>query len=415
MARLTVERIDYPWHIRAVDGALGLLDRAGSDLGNLDPENILAAARRQTGLSDFGDMSFLEPMRLVSDNTERLGFTHLARAASRGTWLKAAVNRLRLQEALRRDPTIAQTPVRRPIFVLGFPRSGTTLLQNLLAQVPSRRGLHLWELLTPLPVHTNPATDHARRRRTAQLILTAGKLVAPEMDDVHYIDPDTFEEDWYLFCNSFRVLNWDLMTGLEDYGGWLLDHDMTVAYAEYRTWLQVLLHQRPAEHLLLKCPEHLWFVDSLLKVFPDACIVWTHRDPVASIASYCSLMTLPRRMMYGHVEPKDLGRQIVDRFHAATERAMTALDAADRDRFYHVDFRRLLSEPRQVVHDICGHFNLEDPPDHDALLDAWLAAPRADERGKHVYSAERYGIDAGAVTERYQRYIQRFDLGTRRG
>lgn len=412
--RLTVERTDYPPHIRMIDAAIGLADRLGAGICDLDLDDILAAAKRKTGLEDFGDPAFLEPARMVVDNANNLGFTHLARAAIRGTYVKAAVNRLLMADAQRRDPSLREVKVQRPIFVLGFPRSGTTLLQNLLAQVPSRRGLQFWELITPFPVHADRAVDQRRRVRSADLTLRAAYLIAPEMGDVHYVSATTFEECWYLFCNTFSVLNWDLMTGLDAYGRWLLQQDMSGAYREYRSWLQVLLQQRPADHLLLKCPEHLWFVDDLLKVFPDACIVWTHRDPVASIASYCSLMTLPRRMMYGHADPMEIGERVTRRFEEAVTRAMGALDRADPSRFFHVDFRRLVADPTSVVHDIVRHFDLDDPPDHDARLQAYLGSKRQDEQGKHVYSATRYGIDADAVHDRYRAYIDRFQISTKK-
>lgn len=408
--RLTVERIDYPPHIRALDAAAWMVDRLGTGIADLDPDHILAAARRQTGLQDWGSSDFLEPMRLVTDNADRLGFTTLARIFIRNTLIKAVVNRLLLQQALQRTPSLRDVPLRKPVFILGFPRSGTTLLQNLLSQSPDRRGLQFWELVSPFPAHTDPATDLRRRKRTADIALGLGYLIAPEMGDVHAVSSTTLEECWYLFCNTFCVLNWDLQTGLDDYGRWLLAHDMRPAYAEYRQYLQVLASQRPAEHLLLKCPEHLWFVDALLAAFPDACIVWTHRDPVASIASYCSLMTLPRRMMYGHVEPRALGSLVVDRFHAAVTRATAALDQADPARFFHVAFHDLLNDPKAVVHQIVRHFGLDDPPDSEARMDAYLSTKRQDEQGKHVYSASRYGIDAAEVHARYADYIQRFSI-----
>lgn len=408
--RLTVERVDYPLHIRALNAAAWAVDRLGTGVGDLSVDGVLDAARRSTGLEDWGDSSFLEPMHIVADNASRLGFTSLARIFIRNTWVKAVVNRLLLQKALKERPALREVPLRKPIFVLGFPRSGTTLLQNLLAQAPDRRGLQFWELITPFPVHPDPATDLRRRRRSADVALGLGYLIAPEMGDVHAIGSTTLEECWYLFCNTFCVLNWDLQTGLDDYGRWLLAHDMRPAYAEYRQYLQVLLDQRPAEHLLLKCPEHLWFVDALLDAFPDACIVWTHRDPVASIASYCSLMTLPRRMMYGHVVPEDMGSLVTERFHAAVTRATAALDRADPARFFHVGFRELVDDPKRVVHQIVRHFDIADPPDAEARMDAWLGTKRQDEQGKHVYSAKRYGIDVDAVHERYADYIERFSI-----
>jgi hypothetical protein len=411
--KLTVARTSYPWHLRALDAAGGALTRFTS-LGTLDRDSILGAARRATGLQDWGDEGFLEGMDVILDNANRLPFTNLARIFIRATYVKAVVNRLRLQAALAADPGIRDIPIRKPVFVLGFPRSGTTVLQNLLAAVPGRRGLPFWELITPLPVHPDPATDRARRLRTAQVALGAGYLMAPEMGAVHHVTPDSLEECWYLFCNSFAVLNWDIQTGLTDYGQWLLHRsDMRRAYAEYRTWLQVLLRHHPADTLLLKCPEHLWFLDDLLAVFPDACIVWTHRDPVASVASYCSLMSLTRRTLYGVVDPHALGELVTHRFHEGVTRAMAAADRADPSRFFHVDFDRLTRDPVGVTQEIVRHFDLEDPPDHAALLQATLDAPRHDELGKHVYSARMFGLEPDKIQAMYADYIARYGIRCR--
>ncbi len=413
-SRLTVERTDYPLHIRAVDSLVGIADRLGAPFARLDQAHILEYARRRSGLHDFGDPAFLEPMSLVIDNAQKLGFTNLARVFIRASYIKAVVNRLKLVAELSRNPEISKTPLKRPIFIVGFPRTGTTLLQNLLAQAPGRRGLRFWELITPLPVSSDPAIDRRRRLRAADIALFAGNMMAPEMNEVHEIGSESYEECWYLFMNSFSVLNWDLQTGLQDYGRYLLDRDMTGAYEEYRTWLQVLLQNDPAEHLLLKCPEHLWFLDALLEVFPDACIVWTHRDPVVSIASYCSMMSLPRRMLFGSFDPMQVGQDIASRFHDGVTRAMAVRDKADPSRFYDVDFLELVKNPKQVAHDIAAHFDLSEPADMDARMAAWLAEERKDERGAHVYSADRYGINPDDIHERYAEYIERFSIPTKR-
>jgi hypothetical protein len=407
---LTVQRTTYPAHLQAVDAVVGALKRLGLPLGRLDQASILSAARRRTGLEDYGDDSFLEPMAMVTRHTEQVGLTALASVFVRETYVKAVANRMRLQDQLRRNPQIADTPIRRPIFVLGFPRSGTTLLQNLLAQAPSRRGLRFWELITPVPVHDDPQTDARRRLIIAERILRASYLMAPEMRAVHEVRPDTFEECWYLFMNTFAVLNQDFQTGMRPIGDWLLQHDMVGPYQEYRQWLQMMLTIHPAEQLLLKCPEHLWFLDALLEVFPDACIVWTHRDPVASIASYASMMTLPRRVLFGRVDLQALGDHITDRFLGGALRAMETRKRADPARFYDVDFHDLLRDPKKVVYGISEHFGLDNPPDYDARLDAYLGERRGDERGKHVYSSARYGIDPHEVHRRYAPYIDAFKI-----
>lgn len=408
--QLTVQRTRYPPLVRAISAGLGVLESLGAPFGRLDADDILASARRSTGLSDFGGEQFLAPMRQLLQATSAAPLTPLAHVFMRQTFLKALVQRLRLQDLLKQQPHILDTPLRRPIFVLGFPRSGTTLVQNLLGCDPRRRGLAFWELVTPLPAHADAAEDERRRVRTADRILAASYYMAPEMGQVHEVRSQSLEECWYLLANSFTVLNNDFQAGLPSIGEHLFASDLTWAYQEYRVWLKLLLSQRPAEHLLLKCPEHLWFIEPLLKVFPDACIIWTHRDPVSSIASYSSMMTLPRRMLYGEVDPAALGPFIADRFHIGAKRAMAARERLPPERFFDVDFRALVKDPISVIDAIHDHFDLDQAPDSHARMEEYLSQKRADERGAHVYSASRHGVDSAAVHAQYADYIDRFQI-----
>lgn len=413
--RLTVQSTQYPWPIRIADCGLRAATSVGLGPGPVTAEGLMAEAMKSSGLSDFGDDSYREGMDRVLDNIDTLGFSQVSRQITRATYAKALGNRLQYQNLIATTPEILHIPVERPIFVLGFPRTGTTLLQNLLALHPQRRGLEFWELISPYPRHANPKVDERTRRRIATAALTMAYAVAPEMKQVHDVRIDTLEECWYLFVNSFKVLNWDLQTGLESYGEWLLSTDMTSAYQDYRGWLQALLHQRPADNLVLKCPEHLWFIDALLKVFPDACIVWTHRDPVASVASYGSLMALTRRMVYGHFEPAAMGPYLTQRFHEGVSRAMEARAAwGNEQTFYDVNFSTLVKDPIAVVKDICTHFDLGWSPDYPAMIKAWQDSDREDKRGQHVYSAKAFNVDPVDVHARFADYIERFQIPIRK-
>ncbi len=412
-SELTVRDEEYRWSIKALDAAARLAERAGLPLGRCEADSILRAARRSTGHDDWGDEHFIEPLRLlcrvVRDNRD---FTALARVIMRQTFIRAVSNRLEFQAFVKRHPDVLDTPVERPIFVLGFPRTGTTALQNLLCLDPGRRGLRFWELVTPVPWSDDPEDDERRRIRNAQRMLRAAYLIAPEQREVHYIDTNTYEECWPLFGNAFRVLNYDLQSGITAYGDWLLEQDMTTAYREYRQYLQLATWRNPADHLVLKCPEHLWFIDALLEVFPDACIVWTHRDPVPAIASYCSLISMQWRTLYGGFDPRVLGRHIVHRFHQGTERALAARARAHPDRFFDVNFTDFVNDQAGTVRAICRHFDLPFREGMDAAIATWLDNDRADHRGAHKYSAARYGIDPAEVHARYAEYIATFQVAT---
>ena len=202
------------------------------------------------------------------------------------------------------------------------------------------------------------------------------------------------------------MLNFDLQSGRSQYGDYLLhEHDMVQAYGEYRQALQMLVHQQPADQLVLKCPEHLWFVDDLLENFPDACIVWTHRDPFDAVASYCSLISMQWRTLYGKFDPKDTGRHISSRFLEGIERAMASRERHDSSRFYDVSFASLVRDPVGTVRDIESYFGLNHHGETDDAVRAYLARKREDSRGSHVYSAERYGLDRDEINRRYAGYI----------
>ncbi len=412
MTTPTVSELEYRPHLKLANSLARGAEWLGLPVGRIDADSILASARRSLNLEDLGDQRFLVAMRHVVDNVaDHSEFTPLARVILRQAWILAVQNRLRLQDWITRHPEVLDTRVHRPIFVLGFPRTGTTVLQNLLSLDPRRRGLHFWEITLPAPVHEDRDVDRERRRRQTNLMIRAAYAMAPEMARVHYIDVDTLEECWPLFGNSFAVMNWDLQSGLNVLGDWLMNEwDMTVPYGEYRRTLQVLLERRPADQLVLKCPEHLFFVDALLSVFPDACIVQTHRDPYDTIGSYCSLMSLQWRNLYGQIDRQVIGRYMEQRLHTGVQRAMAARQGSDPSRFFDVQFQELVADPAAVVDRIAAHFDLPLRDDHREQVQGYLANKREDDRGKHKYDPDDYGLDRDEVHERYSDYIERFGI-----
>jgi hypothetical protein len=409
----TVTRLEYSAWLKVANAFARATEVIGLNLGYLDAGSILHAAQRQTGLSDWGDPAFLEPMKVVVEEVKKQDLTPLARVILRQSFIRAVSNRLWVTEWLKQRPEVLSTKVERPIFVLGFPRTGTTLLQNLLSTQEGRRGLPFWELSVPVPVAADPQADRERRRGTAKMMLQAAYQAAPEMAAMHFVDVDTLEECWPLFANSFAVMNWELQSGLRSYGDWLMrEHDMRGPYSEYKRYLQVLVDRNPAQQLVLKCPEHLWFVDALLDVFPDACIVWTHRDPYDTIASYSSLMSLQWRTLYGKIDRPAIGAFMQERLLVGIERAMEARTRRDPARFFDVRFEELVADPAAVVRNLHQHFDMPLPPDHAERVSGYLAKKRADERGSHKYDARLYGLDRGLVYEQYGEYIRTFGIKT---
>jgi len=412
---LTVHRQTYNIPTKLLNALASTAISLGLPVGTLEAASILKAAQKRTGLGDYGGDAFRDPMAILLEEARSSSMTPLARVICRQTWILSASNRLKIRHFLTENPSTRENPIQRPLFILGFPRTGTTLLQNLLSLAPGARSLKFWELVCPIPVCDDFAKDRARRIKTANQKLQLAYLVAPEQASVHEIKATTPEECWPLFTPSFAVLNYELGSGMKGYGEWLLGHDMVSPYQDYKKQLQILASREPTEQYVLKCPEHLWFLDALQTVFADACIVWTHRDPFDSVASYCSLISMNRRTMYGTFDPKELGAHISQAFHTGVERAMAARERMGSDNFFDVRFDELVKDPKATVRAIREHFSLDQAPELDGAMDRWLANKRSDGKGKHIYDGAFFGLDRKKVHEQFRPYIDRYSIPIREG
>src|SRR5690606_12748419 len=264
----------------------GLLD--------LSPEAFLVRARRETGLEDFG-----------GDASSRARFDALCRAAEQSETLspfgKVALgiffhfhltDRLRIVDQLARRPAISEVPVEAPVFIVGWYRTGTTLLHNLLAADQRHRAPRTWELVSPAPLSSDAARDRKLRTLRSQVILQLSRYLVPESEAAHYVPIDGPEECFFLLENDFVSSTMFNTYGAYDYADWLLEQDLRPSYRFLRQQLQLLSVDQPARRWVLKCPFHLWHLDALLDAFPDARFVFTHRDVAESLPSNCSLSAM---------------------------------------------------------------------------------------------------------------------------
>lgn len=394
---------------KLANGACALSEALNLPFTRLDMDHILGSAKRKTGLTDWGDERFMAGLEQTLEVVDQSDYTPLARGFISNVCVRAVAHRLRIEQWFKDHPEADDIPIEKPIFVLGFPRTGTTVLQNMLEQAPHRRAPQFWELTSPIPNHADLERDRRSRIKRIESDLFWAYTVVPEMAEVHEVKATTAEECWPLLSNTFNVVNFDICHGLKPYGHWLMEQDMEWAYREYRRMLKMLLWRIPAKQLVLKCPEHLWSLSAILKVFPDACIVWTHRAPFDCIASYSSMISLSRRTLQGKIVPAEIGPHIADRFNTGVGRAMADRDAhGDESRFFDVAFPELITDRIGMVHRIEEYFGLEQTD--AALLQGWLDQKRADARGKHRYEAAMWGLERDAINTQFSDYIERFGI-----
>jgi len=373
---------------------------------NLSEEDLLETARRRTGLSDWGGDSFRAGLRVLleSDNTEA-HLSLLGKLAVRFEYLRSLCNRLRIQDTFNRHPEILDCPIRRPLFIVGFPRTGTTLLHNLLALDPQARAPLMWELLWPAPPEgdgPDPRIKWAKRGMGVTYALMPGLRVA------HPVSATAPEECFFLLENEFLCLGFEMVRYVPRYAAWLFKQDFIPAYASYRRQLQLLQWRRPPHRWVLKSPFHLPSLDALLCAFPDASIIQTHRDLAEVAPSMCSLMHVVRRGFSRHVDPLRLGKDWLDTWSEAISRAMRVRANSDPGLFIDVDYRELIADPIGVVRRLYAQLGLTFTTELGERMKSWLNDERRQERRAHRYALADFGLSRAMIEERFATYAQSF-------
>jgi hypothetical protein len=405
-----------PRPVRALNAAWGALARAGIGRVSLDEASLVAAARRASGLHHFGESSFREPMRRMLDGLDREARLHpLGRIAMRTTLVRTLVNRLRLEQARDLHPEIRDWPVRAPVFIVGLPRTGTTLLHRLLTCEPTLRPLLSWEALNPAPFPSGPARgsqaggERDPRMRMGEFAERALRYLAPEFFAIHPVEAHAPEEDVLIMDLSFLSPTVDASFRVPSYSAWFHSSDQRPMYRTLRDAIQLLLWQRDGRWLG-KTPHHLEQLDVLLEVFPDARVIHTHRDPVTVVASFCSMMTHGRRVFSDEVDPVEVGAQLSGKLIRGVTRAMEARERLDPSAFIDVAYDGLLADPMKQVRRIYDFIGCGLAPETEQAMEVWRANNRQDRHGVHRYELSDFGLVREELDARFTPYCERFDV-----
>ena len=276
-------------------------------------DGILADAVSATGLADFGPLDFLTRLDLLCEEWDQdKGLTGLGRYGLRNNLLGYAKGRLLIQNLLNQHPEIHDIEIRKPIIVAGLPRSGTTHLLNLMAADSRLRSLPYWESREPVPIPGESVGEDGidpRYKRCAQAWETSRQMV-PHLAAMHPLDPDHINEEIELMLFDFASYIPEWIGPSTRYRDHYFSTDQTPHYEYMKTVLKVLMFlqdgSEPARWVL-KSPQHLEQLPTLLKVFPDATIAVTYRDPVSVIQSTITMLAYGQRMSRYIVQIKSLG------------------------------------------------------------------------------------------------------------
>lgn len=404
-----------PPPVQLLNSAARRLKPISDKLISLEPVNLLESACRRTRLGDWGDQHFKQTLGVLADSVEREGdLTFFGRFTIRQFLIQNLCNRLRIVAAVKRFADIEEQKIRRPLFVTGWYRTGTTYLHNLLATLPHLRAPLFWELRHPCPAVDPREIDPQKLIRNVRRDARIHRYLSPGFSAAHAMTAEKPEECLYLFENAFCGTTGFFITEAKNYGWWLLQQGVQHGYEFYKLQLQLLNWLRPGYQWVLKWPYHLWHLDTLLKTFPDAIIVQLHRDPVEAIGSVCSLAALARSSFCERIDDAALGRFWLDYSEAGLQRGFAAREKVGSDQIVDIRYQDLMTDPRTALNRILKAANLDDDKIRLDFFRSNLITQSVEEKRRHRYGLSQFGVDPNEVRERFSAYMEDFDLASKR-
>jgi len=403
----------FPMPARLGLGAWRLATMLGLPVPRFREDELIAAARKRTGLHDLGSEDFRDPMRhLLRALRDEAGLHLLGTAVMRSSIIRAIECRLRMEALEARYPEILEIPVEAPVFITGMQRTGTTKLHRLLSCAPELRALTAAEGLNPAPLGRLERADPegiAKRLAQARLAERGMKYMSPALFAIHPIEAEAPEEDVFLFDVTFVSPAIDASLDVPHYAKWMRQIDQRPPYVYFRRLIRLLLWQEPGRYLG-KTPHHQENLDVLFDVFPDAKVIQTHRDPLKVVASFSSMMVHAGAMLAKKVDPKKVGRRIADQMVNSVERAIAAREHTPPGAILDVHYRNLIEDPLAEMRKIHAFADLEWNADSEGRVDRWLRENPQHKHGTHRYELADFGLDADELDARFKRYRERFDV-----
>jgi hypothetical protein len=370
----------------------------------LSVEALMQVSLQKARLDDWGGENFQYPLgRLLNFFEEEYGDDSEKRFSFAFTVIESLAKRLYIQDNFNTHPEILEIPVSRPLFITGLPRTGTTLIHNLISRDPGWRVLLYWELL--YPYHREDIGNFEQYAiNLVEQGLKALYSMRPEFIYRHETTATGPEECFNLIRLTFYSIAWANEWYLTGYLKWFLQQDMTDSYRYYRKLLQLLLRRKQGQHLLLKCPAHLFTIDALYKVFPDANVVWMHRNPCKSIASGLSLLSVFHDISSGANEFLEL---YLIYFKKSLEKAME-IEKSGSKQLKSISYKALVQNPTAVIRDIYDWFGYSRDVEIEKNILNWLAENPQHKHGVHKYKLEDFGFTETDTRDRFSNYFDEY-------
>jgi len=365
---------------------------------------LIAKALKRAGRANFSDLSFVHPLnRLLEAYAEEADLSAFGRFAIRSDVQRCLANLLRFDQAEEEDPGIRVRAIVNPIFITGMPRSATSFLHSLLSFDPANAVPRCWQLLYPYPLQ-NRFLPIDPRKILVDLELQVFRCMTPGLSSLHELSAEEPQECTDITAQVFQSLRFESTHHIPSYQDWIDRHGHRDAFLFHRRFLQHLDAQAPGRSWVLKSPDHVFALDAIRAVYPDAKFVFLHRDPLSVIPSCVKLTERLHRPFTNHLDTRQIGRQVSARLNQAADHMMAAAGRFPDIR--HLHYREVVAQPIAAVRTLYRHCGRDLSQVAEQRMSAFLARPRY--RSVPRYDFAMFGLDAGSLRERFAAYVRHF-------
>jgi hypothetical protein len=369
------------------------------------------AAAHDVGADDFGDPWYREGLRVLLDSYDREAkLTPLGRKLLFDDILEVLRKRLRCERAWKEHPEALAHEIRRPIVILGLIRTGSTALHYLMGQDPGLQHLQYWLARDPRPRPPRDTWESYPEYQTAKAAIEAMYAPDPELKAMHWMEPWLPDECGFLLAQSFTDDGYEVRATSPSYSRWYRNASIVPAYERHRRLVQWIGSTDPERRWLLKYPVHVRHLRDLLQVYPDACVVWTHRDPSRVIHSYASLIGGFRGLFEDDIDLCEIARDQMEIWSEALERAIECRRERDPEQFLDVQFSDFRANPVGTVERIYSHFGQPLSEEGARRLREWVVHNPEERHGKHAYAHKHIGLSREEILERFSSYMRFFGM-----
>ena len=376
----------------------------------INANEILDQAKSETGLSDLGEPLFFEGLnKLIDSINNEANLNEIGIQAQPIRIQGLLINRLRFEEDLKKFPEILDQEIIAPIVIVGLPRTGSTMTHRLLASDPNHTAMLWWEGRYPALLPGEKRGDIEARMELGKAEVDAVVAASPEALDIHPWDYKGADEEILLLEHNFLSTVPESFMALPSYSEWIEEQDHTLAYEDLKKFIQYLQWQNPGrekKRWVLKSPHHLGFIDKMISVFPDAKIIQTHRDPIKTVPSFCSMCANLFEPLTTNFDKVFIGKHWSNKLTRALNHCMN-ISEQHPDNFLDLEFLNMIKDPIDEMKKIYEFIGEPFGEKTEVAMEAWREENKH-EMGAHKYSLEEYDLTESQINDNFAKYQQKY-------